>query len=164
MCLVHNILTRALNCIYLQAPNVKLDKDVADFTIFMHAWCITLHEHHQNEETLYFPWLEEYIGIKDYLGKNLEQHQAFAPGLKEFDDYIAALKAGKETFDAAKVRSIIDSFGAILTQHLSEEVESLEALEKFDDKIDWVNWNKRVGSNNVKTAEKVRLGLSHVNL
>ncbi|TVY23815.1 hypothetical protein LHYA1_G007581 [Lachnellula hyalina] len=153
MCLVHNVLIRHLNCIYLQAPNVKLDKDIADFATFIHAWCVILEGHHHTEETLFFPWLEDYIGIKDHMGKNIEQHHAFHPGLKELDDYATGLTAGKETYDGANVRKIIDNFGPILAQHLKEEVESLEALEEFGDKIDWVTWGKRVSDHAVKHGD-----------
>ncbi|TVY86718.1 hypothetical protein LAWI1_G005941 [Lachnellula willkommii] len=52
--------------------------------------------------------------------KNIEHH-AFAPGLKELEDYTTALKTGKETFDGARIRKIIDGFGPILAQHLREE-------------------------------------------
>jgi len=157
MCLVHNVLIRHLNCIYLQAPNVKLDKDIADFATFIHAWCVILEGHHHTEETLFFPWLEDYIGIKDHMGKNIEQHHAFHPGLKELDDYATGLTAGKETYDGANVRKIIDNFGPILAQHLKEEVESLEALEEFGDKIDWVTWGKRVSDHAVKHGDTVSL-------
>lgn len=155
MCLIHNVFTRTINSIYLQAPNIKLDKDIADFITYMESFCIMLHDHHDNEERFYFPWLEEYIGIKNYMEKNVEQHHAFAPGLKQWEDYIAALKAGKETFDGAKIRSIIDGFGPIFFQHLKEEVESFVALETFGDKIDWVKWNKRVSDFALKAAEMV---------
>lgn len=155
MCLTNNVLIRHLNCIYLQAPKVKLDKDIADFTTFMHAWCVILGRHHHTEETLFFPWLEEYIGIENYMEKNIEQHHAFAPGLKELEDYTAARKTGKEMFDGAHVRKIINDFGPILAQHLRDEVESLEAMEKFGDRIDWVGWGKRVSDYAVKHGDTV---------
>ncbi|TVY54356.1 hypothetical protein LCER1_G004237 [Lachnellula cervina] len=153
MCLIHNVLIRHLNCIYLQAPKVKLDKDIVDFTTFMHAWCVILGRHHHTEETLFFPWLEEYIGIENYMEKNIEQHHAFAPGLKELEDYTAARKTGKEMFDGAHVRKIINDFGPILAQHLRDEVESLEAMEKFGDMIDCVGWGKRVSDYAVKHGD-----------
>jgi len=155
MALAHNVLIRTLNCIYLQAPNVKLEKDIADFIIFMNSWAIAIHEHHANEEELFFPWLEEYIGEKDYLHKNVEQHHAFAPGLQTFSDYVTALKEGKETYDSIKIRRIIDSFGSILSQHLKDEIKSFEDLEQFGDKIDWKTWNKRVSDTAVKMADMV---------
>lgn len=162
MALVHNFIIRILNCIYLQAPNVKLEEDIKDFAIFMYAWCILIHEHHSNEENLFFPWLEEYVGVPNYMEKNVEQHHAFAPGMEKFENYVKAVKEGKEGFDAEKVRSLIDNFGPILTQHLKEEIESLEELDKFGDKVDWVKWNKRVSDHAVKTAEKVRYRTLHL--
>lgn len=42
MALVHNVLIRALNCIYLQAPNIKNPKDITDFLTFMHSWSLFL--------------------------------------------------------------------------------------------------------------------------
>jgi hemerythrin-like domain-containing protein len=156
MALVHNMIIRILNCIYLQAPNVKLDKDIEDFTTFMYAWTVLIHEHHGNEEKFFFPWLEEDIGVAGYMEKNIEQHHAFAPGMKRFDEYVTALRAGTEKFDGAKVRSIIDDFGEILALHLKEEIEAFEELERFGDKLDWKRWNKRVEETAVGTAEKVR--------
>ena len=95
MALVHNCFIRILNCIYLQAPNVKEERDISDFTIFMHAWLITLHEHHGNEEKLFFHWLEEYIGVPNYMEKNVEQHHAFGPPLEQFELYVKALMEKK---------------------------------------------------------------------
>ncbi|KAF4636387.1 hypothetical protein G7Y89_g1696 [Cudoniella acicularis] len=160
MALVHNFFVRILNCIYLQALNVKLDKDIADFTIFMYSFCLAIHEHHDNEEKLFFPWLEDYIGTKNYMEKSVEQHHAFAPGMKKFEDYVNALREGKEEFDGAKIRALIDAFAPILTQHLQEEVEAFVELEKMGDKINWKSWNKRVSDHAVKTAEKARTCIS----
>lgn len=156
MALVHNCFIRILNCIYLQAPNVKKEKDIEDFVFFMHGLVLSLHEHHSNEEEFFFVWLEDYIGIKNYMEKNVEQHQAFAAPLLAFEIYVKALMDKKETYDAAKVLSLIDGFGPILTTHLTDEIASFESLETFGDKIDWKAWHKRVGETAVKTAETVR--------
>jgi len=75
--------------------------------------------------------------------------------MKRFDEHVVALRAGTEKFDGAKVRSIIDDFGEILTLHLKEEIETFEELDKFGDKIDWKRWHKRVQETAVSTAEKV---------
>jgi hemerythrin-like domain-containing protein len=158
MCLVHNFIIRILNCIYLQAPNVKLDKDISDFAIFMHAFLVTVHEHHGNEEKFYFPWLEELNGdVKTYMDKNIEQHHGFAPGLQAFEDYVKALKEGKAKYDAAKVLSLIDAFGNPLVEHLKEEIASFEELEKLGDGIDWPSWDKKVKKLAVDGAETVNI-------
>ena len=156
MALIHNVIIRGLNCIYIQASNVKLEKDIEDFLQFMFSWAELIHIHHGNEEALFFPWLEEDIGIKGYMEKNVEQHHAFGPGIKAFDDYVTNVREGKEKYDGARVRAIIDGFGTVLTDHLKDEIASFEELERFRDKIDWKKWNKRVQDHAVGTAEKVR--------
>jgi hemerythrin-like domain-containing protein len=154
MCLVHNMLIRMLNCIYLQAPNVKLEKDISDFAIFMHAFLVTIHEHHGNEEKYYFPWLEELNAeAKGTLDKNVEQHHGFAPGLQAFEDYVKALREEKAKYDGAKVRSLIDAFGTALIEHLKDEITSFEELQKL--KIDWPAWTKKVQKLAVDGAETV---------
>ena len=101
-------------------------------------------EHHGGEETKFFPWIEEYIGIPGHLSPNIEQHHAFEPGLEELSQYVTAAREGKETYDGTKMKRIIDGFGEILNQHLIDEVAFLETLEKYDDKIDWAALNKRI--------------------
>jgi hemerythrin-like domain-containing protein len=156
MCLAHNMMIRMLNCIYLQAPNVKLEKDIADFATFMHAFLVMLHEHHGNEETMYFPWLEELNGeVKDYMNKNVEQHHGFAPGLQAFEDYVTTLREGKVEYDSAKLISLIDVFATALVEHLHEEIPTFEALDKLE--IDWPVWMKKVLKAAVDNAETVRM-------
>lgn len=152
MCLAHNMMIRMLNCIYLQAPNVKLEKDIADFATFMHAFLVMLHEHHGNEEKMYFPWLEELNGeVKDLMNKNVEQHHGFAAGLQAFEDYVAALREGKAEYDSAKVISLIDVLAPTLVEHLHEEIPTFEALDKLE--IDWPVWMKKVHKAAVDGAE-----------
>ena len=156
MALVHNMLLRMLNCIYLQAPNVKLEKDIADFAIFMHAFFVTIHEHHDNEEKYFFPWLEELNAeTKVSMEKNVAQHHGFAPGLHAFEEYVEALREGKAKFDAEKIRSLIDGFGTPLVEHLKEEIVTFEGLEKLS--IDWPAWNKKVHKMAVDNAETVTI-------
>ncbi|PMD47807.1 hypothetical protein L207DRAFT_523164 [Hyaloscypha variabilis F] len=152
MALVHNMLIRMLNCIYLQAPNVTLEKDIADFAIFMHAFFVTIHEHHGNEEKFYFPWLEELNAeVKVSMDQNVAQHHGFAPGLQAFEEYVEALREGKAIYSAEKIRSLIDGFGTPLVEHLKEEVVTFEALEKLS--IDWPAWDKKVKKMAVDNAE-----------
>ena len=134
---------------------MKEEKDISDFIIFTHAFVISLHEHHSNEEKFFFPWLEEYIGPKSIMEKNLEQHKAFEQGLAAFEAYVVAIKDSKEKYDAAKFIAMIDVFGPTLIKHLNEEIATFEELEKLGDKIDWQAWNKKVEKLAVDTAEKV---------
>lgn len=156
MALVHNCLIRALNCIYLQAPNVKNPTDIADMVTFMKAWSTFLHMHHETEEVVCFPEIEKSIGIPGFMEKNVEQHEAFGPGLGEYDAYVQACQENKETFDGEKVRKIIDGFGGILTQHLTEEIATLLSLEEHNHKIDWVDFNKKVLKKALDEGDPVR--------
>jgi len=155
MCLVHNVMIRIMNCIYLQAPNVKLEKDITDFTIFMHSFLVLLHEHHGNEEKFFFPMLEEYIGTPGWMEKNVAQHHAFSRGLEGFEEYVKALQGGKAMYDGTKIRKLVDDFAPVLAEHLTDEIVTFEDLESLGNKIDWKTWNKKVSEIAVKTAETV---------
>ncbi|TAQ90019.1 hypothetical protein B7494_g1646 [Chlorociboria aeruginascens] len=156
MALIHNVFLRALNSIYLQAPNIKLQKDIDDFTTYMHSWSMLLHEHHTMEETYVFPMLEKEIGIPGYMEKNVDQHRAFGPGVQAYEDYIKDLREGKAKYDGDKICSIIDSFGPPLTKHLSEEIETFLGLEKYEEKIDWKAYNAKIAKVVKKEAEKTK--------
>ncbi|CZR62178.1 uncharacterized protein PAC_12075 [Phialocephala subalpina] len=155
MALIHNVFIRILNCIYLQAPNISPSnpKDVKDFAIFMRAWCITIHEHHGNEEKYFFPWLEKEIGKEGFMEKNVVQHHAFNPGLEKFENYVESLREGKEEFDGERVVSLIDGFGTTLTDHLKDEIVTFEALEEYEGVIDWKAWNQMLQDIALKTAD-----------
>ena len=155
MCIVHNHLIRILNSIYLQAPHVTNPTDIQDFIAYMHAFTMLIHEHHGHEEELFFPWIEEELGIPGYMSPNVEQHHAFGPGLHEFEDYVKGLKEGKVVYDGAKVRAIIDGFGEVLATHLTEEITFLEGMEEFGDKINWESVMKRVSKYAVDNANTV---------
>ena len=155
MALVHNCLIRALNCIYLQAPNVKNPADVADFLTYMHAWSLFLHMHHETEEVVVFPLLEEAIGIKGFMEKNVEQHAAFGKGMGEYDEYVKACQEGREKFDGEKVRNIVGEFGEMLTSHLTDEIGTLLSLEEHNHKIDWPDCNKKVQKKAVAEGDTV---------
>jgi hypothetical protein len=134
MALVHNMMVRGLNAIYLQAPYVKAAESKAFCHYALH-WCNLLHCHHSGEETDFFPELEQLTGEKGLMDRNIEQHHAFESGLTTFDDYVKAVIAGKETFDGQKMVKIIDSFGSVLVQHLSDEIPTIVGLRKYADKL-----------------------------
>jgi len=155
--LVHNMIIRGLNSIYLQAPNIKEKKDVTDFVTYMYSWSLLVHMHHDNEESMIFPLLEKNIGIDGYMEKNVDQHKSFGPGLTAFDGYVTDIRAGGAQFDGAKVQAIIDSFGQVFTQHLREEITTFLDLEQFAEKIDWPHYNKKVEEKAVKEGDTVRV-------
>lgn len=122
-----------------------------------HAWCVTIHEHHGNEEKYFFPWLEKTIGVEGFMEKNVEQHHAFNPGMEKFESYINALMEKKEKNDGDKIVTLIDGFGTTLTDHLTDEVQTFLDLGKYESKIDWKVWNKMLQDIAVKTSDTVSL-------
>lgn len=73
MALVHNMLIRSYNSIYLQATHVRTE-DVVDFLHYCAAWHIMLKGHHDAEEEVYFPGLEEATGVKGVMDSEVHEH------------------------------------------------------------------------------------------
>jgi hemerythrin-like domain-containing protein len=162
MALVHNSMIRILNCIYLQALNIPAEKetDVQDFMTMIYSWSQFLHIHHDNEEEFFFPWIEDDLGVPhgDVLGDNIKQHQGFRQGLKTFDEYVDAVRNKGEQYSGKKLLGLLDDFvkgDEGLYIHLNEEIRSLEALEKYGDKINWVSWNARLKKQAVANGDLV---------
>lgn len=73
MALVHNMLIRAYNSIYLQATHVR-PADVPDFLNYCSAWHMTLKGHHDAEEEIYFPGIEKATGVKGIMDSEVHEH------------------------------------------------------------------------------------------
>lgn len=101
-------------------------------------------EHHDNEEELFFPRLEELVGVPGLMTSNVEQHVAFHDGLETLQAYLGAVEAGEDKFDGKRLRGIIDSFMPVLTEHLHDEIKTLVALDKYEDKCDWEGWMHKI--------------------
>lgn len=130
----HNGLIRSLNSMYLQAPYVTEEADIQDllqFAIFWESW---IEEHHQGEEEYFFPEVARITGEKDIMKRNIEQHQAFVPGMHAFLAYVKECKKHESSpkFEASRFVQLIDAFGSVLARHLQEEIETLLALDKYD--------------------------------
>ncbi|KAE9381189.1 hypothetical protein N431DRAFT_392151 [Stipitochalara longipes BDJ] len=126
----HNGMLRALNSIYQQCIYVKEPKDIKDLLLYATFWCDWIHEHHEGEETFFFPSVEKITGVKGLMEVNVEQHHAFMGGLDEFHKYTK--ETGVENFDGKEMRKIIEGFGGKLTKHLTEEIETLLGLKIYD--------------------------------
>lgn len=130
MASAHNGMLRGLNSIYQQCIHVMLPADVADLLKYTEFWCGWLEEHHAAEETFFFPAVEKAAGVKGLMEGNVEQHHTFLPGLERLERY--AKETTVEDYEGKEMRGIIDGFGAAMTTHLREEIETLLGLEKFD--------------------------------
>ncbi|KAH7040919.1 hemerythrin HHE cation binding domain-containing protein [Microdochium trichocladiopsis] len=135
MACVHNFLIRGLNAIYLQAPHIRTPADQHAFLNFAHQWYRGLHVHHTGEEELFFPMLEARTGIKGIMDGNVAQHAQFERGVDELDAYVQRCLQNPSAYDGDKIVGMIDSFGAVLRQHLADEIPTLLALREHADKL-----------------------------
>jgi len=155
MALLHNVIFRGLNCIYLQAPNIKYQEDIMDFLTFCDAWSYTLRSHHNTEETVYFPLVEEQSTRKGVMAQNHAEHEAFLPGLAAFDKFVTDVKASPESYNGLRLVELIDDFGPVLETHLRNEITLLSSLEK-DEQMDWDLLGKTISQHSKKVADRVR--------
>lgn len=142
MTCAHNCMLRCLNSIYQQCIYVKEPEDIQDLLTYMGFWYDWIHEHHDGEESIFFPMIEELSGEKGIMEANIHQHRAFDDGLKEIGVYAKEITV--EEFDGSKVRLILDRIGPVLERHLSDEIATLLALDKYDSmkvKKTWVEFD-----------------------
>jgi len=71
------------------------------------------------------------------MAHNIEQHEAFVPGLNALKNYVEACldSEASETFSSKRYQEIIDSFGSVLAEHLTDEIKTLLALDACGDDI-----------------------------
>ena len=117
MSLIHNCFIRCLNGIYANALNVK-PKDEGAFVGFIKTFLEVIHNHHEGEETIIFPFLQTKFDQK----VNIDQHQAFNEKMAALEEYLDKLQKKEESFNGEKIRELVDSFGDLLVEHLHQEV------------------------------------------
>jgi hemerythrin-like domain-containing protein len=126
---LHNIILRAMNSTYQQAPYVKEAKDIQDLIQFVTIWHDFLEHHHETEEIAFFPALEKLTGGS--MENNIAQHRAFEAGLAAIQQWTK--NTTSKNYDAAHLRALLLDLGPVLQTHLSDEIETLLALRSFDD-------------------------------
>ncbi|KIM92979.1 hypothetical protein OIDMADRAFT_46480 [Oidiodendron maius Zn] len=154
MAIVHNILIRGLNCMILQAGNVKEPSDVRDFMTYAQTWVHTVHEHHKSEETIAFPFFEKETGENGIMNRNIDQHKGFSLGLDLFAAYINEIQREEVDYSGIKFKELIAAFDSHLIKHLTEEIPTITGLGKY--KVNWKQYNKIMTDHAVKAADRDR--------
>jgi hemerythrin-like domain-containing protein len=153
----HNMMIRGINSMLLQAPSVSEPADVLNFMEYAHTFCGVIHEHHNTEEVLYFPLVEEATGIPGIMDRNVVQHEEFMPKLHAFEVYVTQVKIGVKTYDSKKFVDFINGFAPLLVRHLADEIRVLMELEQYN--INWTPINERLTKYAIESANKVRFFL-----
>lgn len=146
---IHNCIIRGANAIYNQAANVSArgtDQDKSDFVNFAYQWALMLEEHHDGEEEVFFPEMNEKAGVPGLMDGNVAEHAVFHDGLVAYKTYLESVRAKREEFDGEKLKGIMDGFMPDLQTHLHNEIDTLVDMVKYEDKCDWVAWfDSRMG-------------------
>lgn len=143
MTMVHNCLLRGINAIYNQAPGVTTrgsHKDKLDFVNFAIQWSGMIASHHETEENMLFPEIDDMTKTPGLMDANVNEHKLFHAGLDEFLGYVKSVKECEKDFDGEELRRIVDGFMPMLRDHLENEIDTLVGLSKWDGEIDWTAW------------------------
>jgi len=85
-----------------------------------------LHQHHEDEETIFFPALQE-VGADESLVGDLDgEHQRMAAALAAATTAMTALHKSPSADNASAARESVAAFGTILHDHLAHEERDLE--------------------------------------
>ena len=85
-----------------------------------------LHVHHEGEETIFFPALQE-VGADAALVGDLDgEHQRMAAALDAATTAMEALRLNPSADNASAARESVVAFGAIMNDHLAHEERDLE--------------------------------------
>ena len=89
--------------------------------------------------------------IPGSMTQNLEQHHLFEEGFQTMETYFNQVRKDPTLYDGKKVREMIEKFGSVFSNHLREEIGTLERsklvaifpieedLKKvFQAQMDWV--------------------------
>ncbi|GAB0132579.1 hypothetical protein EsDP_00001011 [Epichloe bromicola] len=87
-----------------------------------------LNAHHSIEEAHIFPLLATRMPeFHPKRGPLVKQHGQIHEGLEAFEDYVRRCHRGDEHLEMATLKEKMDSWGAVLWEHLDEEVRMLGA-------------------------------------
>ncbi|KAL9625297.1 MAG: hypothetical protein Q9160_000699 [Pyrenula sp. 1 TL-2023] len=96
-------------------------------------FCQHIDTHHSIEENFIFPNLARKMpAFKDEL-QLLGQHKQIHVGLEKLEEYLDACKSGERELRLAELKSVMDTFGKVLWEHLDDEVKELgaENMKKY---------------------------------
>lgn len=123
--LTHNVIIRALNSIWLNAPLV-LPGDEPDFVGYALACLLFVREYHRAQEEIVFPHLQSKLDMRS----NVVDHLAFEAPLTQFESYLERVRDGAEKYDLETVLARRNEVGNIMVQHFHDEVCPIARLNE----------------------------------
>lgn len=135
----HQFDLKGLNSLYNYAPIVGASgnvRDKHDLATFGLVFYYLISDHHQAEDQILFPSLEEQSKTAGLMSINVQQHESFHSGIETLFAYLTSITkdAKATTFDAERLQGLINSFRPALMQHLHKEISTLlECGRRFPD-------------------------------
>lgn len=83
--------------------------------------------HHTIEEQHIFPILAKKMPKFKKELELLTQHKQIHEGLEVFEKYVEACRTGERELRFIELKGVMDGFGAVLWEHLDDEVRELRA-------------------------------------
>ncbi|KAJ5224953.1 hypothetical protein N7468_006178 [Penicillium chermesinum] len=110
-------------------PSSKHSKGLSGRQMIMTGlqFCSQLGFHHSIEEQHIFPVLAKKMPEFKKELELLTQHKKIHAGSDKLEAYLEKCRSGEEDLRREEVRRLMESFGAVLWQHLAEEVHALRA-------------------------------------
>ncbi|RDB19400.1 hypothetical protein Hypma_013483 [Hypsizygus marmoreus] len=99
--------------------------DLKNFLGYFEAWVVSVIGHHDTEEEVVFPFLNQKMDFSP----EIEQHRVIHDTLHVLLPLIEEAKADPSKFDAEKLKKIMIDFKDPLISHLDEEVEHISAAK-----------------------------------
>ncbi|KAG8953243.1 hypothetical protein FRC04_002653 [Tulasnella sp. 424] len=129
MALLHNAIIRGFNSLLYYSGEVQPGtKQLNSFLRYGLENCRFVHHHHENEETMYFPFLESKMG-QGRMSSNVQGHEAFQKPFIAFEELLQALLKDPSKWDVNAFRQGIHGFMPTLREHLAEEIDTLKSSE-----------------------------------
>lgn len=107
---------------------------MANWIGYCGSWSHILIVHHTGEEATLFPVIEKQLNMQS----NVDQHHAFLPLVKAFDEYLTSCLADPTKWSPATARQHIDGFKNPMMYHLVDELRTLHPdtlKEKCSEKL-----------------------------
>ncbi|KIO34542.1 hypothetical protein M407DRAFT_16517 [Tulasnella calospora MUT 4182] len=129
MALLHNAIIRGFNSLLYYSGKVQPGtKQLNSFLRYGLENCRFIHHHHDNEETMYFPFLESKMG-EGRMSSNVRGHEAFQKPFIAFEEHINVLLKDPSKWDVNTFCQGIHAFMPPLREHLVEEIDTLKSSE-----------------------------------
>ncbi len=125
----HNSFRRSWTVLYsaCEANKRPAGLSIRQFLNVGLQFCQHLTMHHDIEEAHIFPILAKKMPAFQHEMEMRTAHKSIHAGLEKLEPWLEECRSGERELDLRELKSLMDTFGKVLWQHLDEEVDQLGA-------------------------------------